>query len=276
MRIKNVFITLFVLSLSFIFNCNSLAQEREYKIQPNDVIQITVFGEEDLSITAKVSQDGTISYPLLGVIKVAGYTERNLAKNMTEWLGEDYLVMPQVSVFVKQYSRVSVLGQVRLPGSYEIKENLTLTQAIALAGGFTEQADISAVKIIHGEPSDGENNNKLINVNKIIDKSAPDIEISANDTIVVEEYGRISIIGQVNRPGMYALKRDLTVVEAIGLAGGFTPTASQNGTRIIRVEENNKKQVISVPVASIIRSGDTSRDQILQPGDTIVVPESFF
>lgn len=276
MRMKNIFIALFIPVLFLMFNGNCLAQEREYKIQPNDVIQITVFGEEDLSITAKVSQDGTISYPLLGVIKVSGYTERNLAKNLTEWLGEDYLVMPQVSVFVKQYSRVSVLGQVRLPGSYEIKENLTITQAIALAGGFNEQADISAVKIIHGESADDKNKNEVVNVNKIIDKSAPDIEIKANDTIVIEEYGRISIIGQVNRPGMYALKRDLTVVEAIGLAGGFTPTASQNGTRIIRVEDNNKKQVISVPVANIIRSGDTSRDQILQPGDTIVVPESFF
>lgn len=248
-------------------------REKEYIIYPNDILEITVYGEPDLSTTVRVSPDGTISYPLLGNIKVAGLTVLQLEKKLTDLLGEDYLVIPQVSVFVKEYARISILGQVRSPGSYQMKENLTFTQALSLAGGFTDVADTSRVKIIR--TIDSKKETIEVNVDQILDKAATDVEIKANDTIIVEEYGRISIIGQVARPGVYNLKKGLTVLEAIGLAGGFTSTAAQDGTRIIRVEKG-KRNMIRVHISDIIKGTDKSKDILLQAGDTIVVPESFF
>ena len=247
--------------------------DKEYIISPNNILEITVYQEPDLSTTTRVSPDGTINYPLLGNIKAVGLTVRELEKKITDLLTEDYLVSPQVTVFVKEYANISILGQVRSPGSYQMKENLTLTQAIALTGGFNPTANTSKVKIIR--TAGGDKETLEVNVDQILEKSAPDFEIKANDTIMVDEYGRFSIMGQIARPGVYGLQRGLTVVEAIGLAGGFIPTAAPDGTRVVRVEYGEKK-IIRVPVASIMKSGDTSRDILLQEGDTIVVPESFF
>lgn len=263
---------LMALEISFAQGHNSVS-EKDYVISANDIVEVTVYGELDLSVTARVATDGTMSYPLLGNISAAGFTVRELEKNITDLLASDYLVSPQISVFVKEYAKISILGQVRNPGSYQMKESLTLTQAVALAGGFDDTADTSMVKIIRGK--DEKKETLKIDVDQVLTKESPDVEIRPNDTIIVEEYGRISIMGQVLRPGVYTLKKGLNVVEAIGLAGGFSAVANQNGTRVIRVEDG-KKKVLHVPVGNIVKGQDTSKDIMLQAGDTIVVPESFF
>lgn len=259
--------------------CYSFAQnkitdaQKKYVISPNDILEITVYGEPDLSVTVRVSQDGTIIYPLLGNIKAAGFDIREIEKTITDLLTQDFLVNPQVSIFIKEYSKISILGEVRSPGTYEMKENLTLTQAISAAGGFTDTANTDAIKIISGI---GEKKETItLGIDQIMDKEIADVEIKANDTILVASYGHISIMGQVVRPGIYNLKKGLTVVEAISLTGGFTSTAAQDGTRVIRVEGKEKK-TIRVNISDIIKGGNKSRDILLQEGDTIVVPESFF
>ena len=247
--------------------------EKDYIISANDIIEIDVYEEPDLSATLRISQDGTINYPLLGSVKAAGCSVRELEATITGLLAEDYLVTPRVTIFIKEYGKISILGAVNKPGAYEAKENLTLTKVIALAGGFTETADSSKVKIIRIIGS--EKQTIEVDVGQVLEKSLDDVEIKPNDTIIVEEYGRISIMGQVSKPGVYGLKRNLTVMEAVNLAGGFTPTAAQNGTRVIRVE-NGQKKIIRVPLLNIIKGSDSSSDILLQAGDTIVVPESFF
>jgi len=252
---------------------NRAASGEGYTISTNDILEISVYGEPDLSVTARVSQDGTVNYPFLGNIRAVGLTSREFGNNISDLLGEDYLVNPQVSVFIKEYAKISILGAVKMPGAYEMKDKLSLTQAIALASGFTDSADTSKVKIIREDKSGKQTFE--VNVDQITDRSAEDVEIKAQDTIIVEEFGRFSVMGQVIKPGVYNLKKGLTVVEAVGLAGGFTNTASQNGTRVVRLVDG-KKQIINVPVSDIMRGGDTSKDIMLQSGDTIVVPESFF
>jgi len=247
--------------------------EQEYMISSDDILEISVYGEPDLSVTVRVSPDGSIIYPLLGNVRASGLSVRELEANISDLLAEDYLVNPQVSILIKEYSKISILGAVRSPGSYQIKGVNTLTQAIALAGGFTDAADTSRVKIVR---SVGQRKETVeADIDAILEKSALDPEVRSNDTIIVDEYGRFSIMGQVMKPGVYTLRKGLTVVEAIGLAGGFSSTASQNGTRVVRIEDG-KKRIISVPVADITRGGDSSRDVLLQPQDTVVVPESFF
>jgi polysaccharide export outer membrane protein len=361
---KSAFIILgltlnFLVAPSFAQDDSTVAQSgKEYTISPNDVLEVTVYQEPDLSVTLRVSQDGSVNYPLLGKIQAAGFTERQLEKIITDLLEKDYLVNPQVNLLIKEYAKISLLGQVRNPGSYEMKESLTLTQAIALAGGYSEKADINKVKVIRAK--DNKKETILVNISDIMNKEAPDIMLEANDVIVIEEYGQLSIIGQVRkpgsfvmkesltltqaialaggftetanlisvkiirrseekkqtyevnvrdildgrmqdielkaedtiiveeenlgrisimgqvvRPGVYNLKQGLTVVEAISLAGGFTSTAAADGTRVIRTEDG-RKTAIPIRISGIIRGGDKSKDVILQDGDTIVVPESFF
>lgn len=247
----------------------------EYVISPDDVLDISVYGESDLTTVAKVSRDGSINYPLLGNIQAGGLTIRQLESSITDLLQRDYLVNPQVKVSIKEYSQISILGEVRNPGSYQLKENLTLTQAIALAGDFKDSADTAKVKIIRSKPGAGESSIYEVDFDDILNKKIKDPEIKANDKIIVEPMGRISIIGQVIRPGTYELKKGLTVVEAIGLAGGFTPIAAQNATRVVRTEDG-RKVIINIPVANITRGSDTDKNIQLEPGDTILVPESFF
>lgn len=276
--IKKPFVFVLVVSALILLNIfvANAAEEtgKEYAIAANDILEITVYDESDLSTTVRVAQDGTISYPLLGNIKVAGLTVRALEGDITKLLAEDYLVNPQVKVFVKQYAKISILGEVRNPGSYEMREKLTLTEAIALAQGFNTTANAADIKIVR--TLEGKKETLDVDFAKILTKALDDVELKANDVIIVEPYGSFSIIGQVARPGVYSLKKDLTIVEAIGLAGGFTPIAAQNGTKIFREEENNRKITIAVPVADIMASPDKRRNVLIKDKDTIVVPESFF
>jgi len=245
-----------------------------YVVAPNDMLEITVYGEPDLSTVVRVAQDGGINYTILGNIRAGGLTVKQLEDSICELLGQDYLVMPQVSIFVKEYSKISIIGQVKSPGSYEMKGNLTLTRAIALAGGFTDSANTEKVKVI-SESGDKKDITE-VNVARVLDKTDQDINIKANDTILVEEYGRIFMMGQVLKPGAYSLTKGLTVMGAISLTGGFSPTAAPNGTRVIRVEDGRKK-IIPVPAGDLMKGGgNPSKDILLQADDTIVVPESFF
>jgi len=277
---KKYFITILIFTLSLnlavVYHCYAQQDNdtREYILVPNDIVEISVYGEPDLSVKVKVAYDGTITFPLLGNIKVAGLTAKELEKNIAELLGEDYLVAPQVNILVQEYaSKITILGQVKSPGSYEIKGNLNLTAAIALAGGFTETADTSKVKIIRD--IDGKKETLEVNTDNFLGQAGSDVAIRASDTIVVGECGRVFIMGQVIRPGVYSLGKDLTVTGAISLAGGFTPTAAPDGTRVIRIEDGNKK-IIHVPAGSILKGGDASKNISLKDNDTIVIPESFF
>ena len=150
--------------------------------------------------------------------------------------------------------------------------------AIALAGGFTEKANPEDVKLIReksGEKQTIEINTKDIAAQESQDK---DVTLEPNDLVVVgglsESSSFIFILGQVRSPGRYPYKKDMSVLEAIALAGGLTETAAGNSTKVIR-ENGNKKQTISVSVASLLKGG-SGRDTKLEPEDKIVVPESFF
>ena len=245
----------------------------DYVIASKDVLDITVYGEPDLTTTVRVAQDGTISYPLLGDFKVASYTVRGLEGRITKLLGDDYLVDPQVKVFVKQYANITILGEVKSPGSYQMRERFMLTEIVALTGGFKPESNASDIKIIRIA---GDKKETLhVDFDRILEKAMPDVELKANDTIVVDPYGQFSVIGQVAKPGLYNLKRDLTIIEAIGMVGGFTPIAAQNATKIFRVE-NNRNITIKVPVANLMGAPDKNKNILLKDGDTIVVPESFF
>ncbi len=163
----------------------------EYRITAEDVLQIKVFEEPDLTTTVRVTSNGEITYPLLGRLPAGGMTVSELQEKLTELLAKDYLMDPQVQVFIETYHprNVSVTGAVNRPGSYPLPvgKNLTLMEAITMAGGFREDAAINSARIFrieNGLP-------KTINVKAkdIIKKGnrSQDVEIYANDVVFIPE-----------------------------------------------------------------------------------------
>jgi polysaccharide export outer membrane protein len=125
------------------------AQEEAYSLNAGDTISVHVYGETDLSFDKLlIGQNGRISYPFLGELKVAGNTAAELQQELIDGLKPDYLVDPRVSVSIVKYRPFFVNGEVKRPGGVDFQPGLTLRKAIALAGGFTERANRKQVLVI--------------------------------------------------------------------------------------------------------------------------------
>ncbi len=156
-----------------------------YRIGVGDLLQIEVYDEADLTKEVRVLTDGTISFPLLGSIHALGLTVGELEQELTKDLGAKYLVSPQVTVFVKEFSSIFVFGEVKKPGSFPLFGKITVFEAITLAGGFTETANPSKVKVIR--QVDGQETSFEVDISLLTKKgdSSQDRELQANDRVIV-------------------------------------------------------------------------------------------
>jgi protein involved in polysaccharide export with SLBB domain len=161
-----------------------------YRIGPENVLQIDVYygRDRELSRKVRVSSTGRITFPLLGEVDVAGLSIAELEQKLTDLLDRDYLVNPQVSVFIENYSTVSILGQVKEPGSFEIKGSLTLIELISLAGGFTKIAATNDVRIMRTRLN-GSKTTIKVRANDIINRGREedDVSLEPGDIITVPE-----------------------------------------------------------------------------------------
>lgn len=165
--------------------------EKEYKIQPLDILSINIYMENDLQKQYRVSQNGCISYPFIGEVRVVGLTVCEVEEKLTRLLSPDYFINPPITVFVEKYhSRmVFILGAINNPGSYAIppEKELTVVEAVSLAGGFTENAAVNRTKIIRVE--DGQEKIMVVKITDITkggDKSK-DIILKPNDIVIIPE-----------------------------------------------------------------------------------------
>lgn len=126
-----------------------------YKLAAGDVITIRVFGEDDLSREKiRLSDAGTIPYPVLGEVRARGLTIGEIEKSITAGLGGRYLVNPRVSITIEEYRPFYINGMVERPGGYPFQPGLTVLKASSLAGGFKERASFSKISIIReGDPA---------------------------------------------------------------------------------------------------------------------------
>src|SRR5262245_44593267 len=160
-----------------------------YQISPSDIVEIRVFQEDDLLTKSRIASDGTLVFPLLGVIKIGGQTVEQAAGLIKDLLAKDYLVNPQVSVTVLEYSkrRFTVLGQVTRPGPYEFPNEGTigLVEAIGMAGGPTR---IASSKATVSRTKDGKKDVIRLDYKAMSkNKNSAGFEILPDDTITVEE-----------------------------------------------------------------------------------------
>jgi polysaccharide export outer membrane protein len=176
-----------IVALLFVFACGfSWAQSAgmkradvasSYKLGAGDLISIKVFGEDDLSRDRiKVSDAGTVPYPVLGELRILGRTVGELEKLITDGLRGRYLVNPRVSVTIEEYRQFFVNGQVDKPGGYAYQPAMTVAKAISLAGGLKERASVNKMYIVRED--------NLAQGRMKVDMTA---EVRPGDVLTVEE-----------------------------------------------------------------------------------------
>jgi polysaccharide export outer membrane protein len=252
---------------------------QEYTIGPQDVLGITVWGQADLSRDYGVDPDGFIPFPLIGRVKAAGSTPKELATRLTELLGKDYLVNPQVIVAVKEYlsQKVQVLGAAEKPGVYYLTGPTTLLEILSRAGGFASTAGKQVLLVRNHGPS-GSSAALRLSLEKIqAGDPSENARVQSQDIVIVSKAQAYSyfIFGEVKKPGAYTLDKDTNILEGITVAGGFTDKAAPSRTRVIRTTPQGQ-QVIEVDMNDILRRGREAKTVMLQESDVVVVPESFF
>ena len=274
---------IFVLFMFLVFIVGGYNQERislEYRIGPKDLLEISVFGLDDLNTTVRVSEEGKITLPLLGEVKVQGLTKTEVEKELARLLEKKYLQNPQVTVFIKEYQskRVSILGAVQNPGPYELLGRQTLLQIISEAGGMTE--DAGETIIIIRQLADGSSKTLRIPAEELIVKGDAKLNIVLQPgdiiNIPVDKIVHVYVFGQVRNPGALAVKRSHipTLLQAIAQAGGFGERASKGGVLIKRINKEGQEIQIKVNVKDIIKG--KKKDIQLQENDVVFVPETIF
>jgi len=254
------------------------AQSREYRIGPTDVLRITVWGHEDLSRTAVVSADGKLPFPLIGDVPAAGLTPTRLEARLKELLGKDYLVDPQVSVAVQEYrsQRVFVLGEAEKPGTYALTGQATLLDVLSQAGGPGKTAgrQLIVVRFPRSEgpvsPGVAGSTTLRVNLKKLLDGAAAENLVLENgDTVYLPKLTAFFVLGEVKKPGAYALEKDTTVLEAVTLAGGFTERAAPGGATVLRKGADGSQETIGVDLSG---ADPRAREMPLSEADTLLIP----
>lgn len=238
-----------------------------YIVGPGDVLEISVYDNDDLKTTVRVGTDGNIVMPLLGSVEVEKLSIPQVSKKITDLLADGYLVNPQVNVFVKEFrsKKVVVLGRVRVPGLIELSGPISFLELISKSGGLESDAgDTATIK----RQMSGKDKIITINLVSLIEGGdlSQNVPILDGDTVVVSKSGMCYVTGEVEKPGSYPCGNRSTVLKLIALAEGFTGKASKSSVRIVRVVDGEKKVIEDVDL-------DTT---FVYDNDVIVVPESFF
>ncbi len=237
----------------------------QHRIAPGDSISLVVFGEPDLSrADLAVAENGQVSFPLLGAIDIGGMTTSQVEREIQSRLATGYVRDPKVSVSMFSYRPVFIRGAVRNTGAFEFSQGLTVSKALALAGGATASAKFEGVKI--------ERNGEVQIEGLSIDSQ---YAVGPGDVISVDgEFGQadsgesyIYLHGEVNQPGEYRFRSGLTVEKAVVLAGGFSLRASKRKISITRYA-TNQEQPEEIKRAELYMP--------IEPGDVIDVGASWF
>jgi polysaccharide export outer membrane protein len=252
----------------------------DYRVGPGDVLDVTVFGNEDLSRTSTVQTSGVIALPLLGEVEVAGLTLPEVQRKLTTLLARDYLVNPQVEVKVKEYQSqfVSVVGEVNSPGRKPLRGKTRLIDVLVEAGGFTPRAS-GDVQIARREGS-FEGGAKILRMR--LSGSAPSPQDQVNlevllrngDLITASPKYYVTVEGEVVRPGRYPIEGELTITGAISTAGGLTRFGSSN-LKVRRVDpETGQTRILDVDLKAVRKGKEP--DLALLSNDVVSVPRRLF
>ncbi len=244
------------------------AARDDYLLGPGDAIRIQVFQNPDLTVEARVSEAGVISFPLLGALRIGGMSPTNVEKLIAQRLRDGkYLQNPQVTVNVTTFrsQQVSVLGNVARPGRYPLETTgMRLSEVLSLAGGIaaTGADEVVLVTARNGKPLRLEID--LVDMFASGDLTQ-DPQMQAGDVVYVNRAPQYYIYGQVQRPGQYGVDRGLTLAQAIAKGGGLTLRGTDRGVRVHRRYGSKQIQIL-----------EPKLDDPIRPDDLIFVRESVF
>jgi len=246
----------------------------DYRIGARDLLEITVFELPALNGTVRVSGDGSISLALLGRVVVAGLTPQEMEGRLAALLNEKYTQDAHVTVFVREYQKVAVLGAVASPGMYELIGPTNLLQIIAQAGGLTPLA-MTELHIIR-EGKDGQKSKITVPLKDLIGGDQElNLVLQPKDEILipVDQLLNVYVYGEVRTPGAisYSQSKKITLMQALAQAGGTTEWASRTRVMIKRKDKvSGKEKQIPVNLRNIIKGKEP--DPLLEEGDVIIVP----
>jgi polysaccharide export outer membrane protein len=255
----------------------------DYRLGPEDEIEIRVWSHDDLTRKVRVGLNGSISFPFVGEIKAQGMSVLDLQRELEKRLGPKYIIDPHVSITVTEYKsqKFFVVGNVNKPGTYPLTKPIRVVEALSLAGGLDTGSGSKAgtgsamAVIVRAKPGEKRDQPRLPDQTPLGDKvkvslSAAmagdpqhNLEVKNGDTIYVPALFYY-VQGQVKNSGRFPYEENMTVLMAITTAGGFTDKASSRRAYIVR-EKDGKKQDIKAKL-----------DDPVQPGDVVTVPESWF
>lgn len=253
---------------------SAMAQPGDYTLGPGDIIRILVFQNPDLTLETRVSESGTINYPLIGNVKVGGMPLSEASRAIaSELKSGGFVQQPQVNILLLEVrgNQVSVLGEVNRPGRFPLETfNTRVSEMLAMAGGIESaigpNGGGSDTVIVSGMRN-GQPFRQEIDIPSLFLKDQPenDIIVAAGDVVYVPPAPLYYIYGEAQRPGSFRIRRGMTIQQALAEAGGPSLRGTQRGMKLYR---RNAEGVVEV--------AETKLTDLVQPNDVIFVTESLF
>jgi polysaccharide biosynthesis/export protein len=262
----NLLMVTFICALGF--GAAPAHAQPEYLLAPGDILKISVFKNPDLSLDVRVSESGSIGYPLIGSVPVKGLTLPAAEAKISQMLRDGgFVVNPQVNILLTEGfgNLVSVIGEVNKSGRYSVDAaGGHVTGMLAAAGGVAATGGevVSVSGLRNGKPF-----RRDLDIVKMSStgNQADDIELYGGDTVYMTRAPMFYIYGQVQKPGQYRLERGMTVIQALATGGGVTGKGTQRGIVRHRRDANGK-----------VKEEGVSMDDDVQDRDVIYVKESLF
>jgi polysaccharide export outer membrane protein len=248
----------FIALLALVLAYPAISANNDYRMGTGDVLRITVYGQPDLTTEARIGESGSITFPLIGEVKLVGSTPSQGEAEIVRRLKKGgFILDPNVNLNIVQYhsQQISVLGRVNRPGQHTLEKISRVSDALALAGGIvvdgadtitlvrerngkTEYRDIDVIALFK---EGGETSNEVV---------------SDGDIINVAKQPVFYIYGEVQRPGSFRLEQNMTVVQALSMGGGLTPRGTQRGIKILRRDNKGAMQELATQLSDLVKKDD--------------------
>ena len=240
----------------------------DYYLSTGDLVRISVYDHPDLITETRVSENGSILFPLIGQVAVGGLTAHAAAGRIAKGLETGgFIKSAQVNMVVLEFKgqEVSVLGYVSRPGKFPLQKRSRVIDVLAMAGGVVSSGADTLVLISNRA---GKVERKEIDLIALFREGgeALNLEVANDDILHVSREPRFYIYGEVQRPGAFRLEKGMSVVQALALGGGLNPRGTHKGMRILRPAPDGTMQTLEE-----VQLADS-----LKPDDVIFVKESLF
>jgi polysaccharide export outer membrane protein len=260
----------FLLAIAGLGGLGAQAQDKfpEYRLGPGDTIRIFVYQNPDLTLETRVTENGNITFPLIGVLGIGGMTIASAEQTIATALqAGGFIKRPQVNILLVQNrgNQVSVLGQVNRPGRFPLETfNTRLSEMVATAGGIAPTG--ADVAILTGERG-GKPFRREIDIAGMFinEKLDGDLMVAGGDVIYVQRAPMFYIYGEVQRPGSYRVERNMTIRQALAQGGGLTVRGTERALRLYHRAASGAVETLN-----------PNLDDPVRPDDVLYVRESIF